>query len=238
MKRLNKWSWLAITLVALAVVACGDGSPAAPEEAAEPEESESMPEPTDESESTEAQEPESEEGATLHLVNESGLPVCGLFMVASDSEDWGRNFITSEPLAVGAQFTMSDVPPGLYDMKINDCDGNIVNWRLDIEVTSGAEGTAPIEPPLTYLAVVNQSVLPVCGVYVALPDDPYRRNLLEPGQTIPAGIPDGPQELDIGLEPGPRNLKIESCEGKVLEPQVVIGDSGETRYDVFVWGSD
>jgi hypothetical protein len=232
MERLNKWSWLAITLVALAAVACGDGSLSAPEEAAEPDEAESMPEPT------EAPEPELEEGATLHLVNQSGLPVCGLFMIASDSEDWGQNFLTNRPLAVGARFTISDVPPGLYDMKINDCDGNIVNWRLDIEVVSGAEGTALIEPPLTYLAVVNQSFLSVCGVYVALPDDPYRRNLLEPDQTIPAGIPDGPQELDIGLEPGPRNLKVESCEGKVLEPQVVIGDSGETRYDVFVWGSD
>jgi len=206
--------WAAVGLLAAALIACGGGAPTQTGEAQAPESTEEAgPEATPEAEEPPATEEEGTgDGASLTFRNDTGLLICALFMIPSDSADWGLNQL-SQPLPSGQEITISGIPAASYDVKLHDCDGNIVSWVVDIELTDDVAGSVQLNPPSNFLTLVNNSAQPICGVYAVPPNrGPYRRNLLAADQRIAPGA-----QLNISFDPGQWNIGVESCDGTTIE---------------------
>jgi len=72
---------------------------------------------------------------SLTVVNETEMPVCYLWMGAPTSESFGRNWLGEEEIASGGSFTVT-VPPGIYDLKAEGCEFELLGLWLD----AGIEG--------------------------------------------------------------------------------------------------
>jgi hypothetical protein len=198
---------LVFGLLATALVACGGGGPGSDGEESE-EPAQAMEAPVAES----AEETEEVGTASLTLINNSGLLVCAFFMIPNGSTDWGMNRLP-ERLPSGQEITISGIPADTYDVKLHDCDGNIITWLVDIELPSNAVGSIQVNPPSNFVIIANNSGQPICAVYAVPPNrGPYRRNLLAADQSIPPGM-----ELTLSFDPGPWNISAASCDGAVIE---------------------
>ncbi len=195
---------LVLGLLAAALTACGGG-------VTEP--SQAVEAPVAES----AEETEGGGSASITLINSSGLLVCALFMVPSSSADWGVNRLP-ERLPSGQDISISGIPADMYDMKLHDCDGNIITWLVDIELPPNAVGSIQINPPSNFVIIANNSGQPICGVYAVPPNrGPYRRNLLAADQSIPPGT-----ELTVSFDSGPWNISAAACDGTIIQQADIV----------------
>ncbi len=101
------------------------------------------------------------------VVNSHCIPIEELYLVPSTSMDWGANQLTAS-VAPGASFTVSNVPPGSYDVMAVAADG--VAWEdYGIPVVAGATYPWPFPMPAGKgcLQVVNSSAFTVRYLWAA-----------------------------------------------------------------------
>jgi hypothetical protein len=218
-------------ILCLAAAACG-GSPvdAGPADAGAADETEVEPQATDvPAEPTSTPEPTAEPTEAPAMVifqNVSGFPVCGIYLIPSDQEGWGENLLGGSQIPDGGAYEVGGIPPGVYDTLISDCEGNAVSWWIGSEIPAGASGDYPINTPVDFLTLVNNSSLSLCGLYaVPVGAGDYPRNLLLEGQEIPSS-----GRFLAAFDPGDWNIRIESCRGDVIEDVFTV--SGDTPYTV------
>jgi hypothetical protein len=73
-------------------------------------------------------------GATLDIVNDSGIAIAYLYISPSKSTAWGVDWLGEDGIAVGAGYTVSDIPPGTYDIQAADSDQESIEvlYRVDL----------------------------------------------------------------------------------------------------------
>jgi hypothetical protein len=103
------------------------------------------------------------------VVNESGTDICNVYISPVDSEDWGDNWIGEPPIAPG-ETAFYELDEGLWDVKIEDCDGHImhavrdanIQYPYNLIVSEGGGPTAPV-------TITNAGQAPICQVYISPP---------------------------------------------------------------------
>ena len=164
---------------------------------------------------------------TLTVYNGGSPPICEVYIASSDNdESWGENRIAGEdPIAEGENITIYDVENGILDLKLEGCEGQIINFSLDtnfFEITGEQGPNIPYTTTATpSITVDNETGTDVCVLQFSRPERDFSRNLLT--DPIPAG-----EDLPITLVTGELNLRAETCDGEeyVLPSQDI--ESGYT----------
>jgi hypothetical protein len=80
--------------------------------------------------------------ASLTVVNQSSTPVCHMWIASPAAERFGYNWLGNEMIPAGGSMTF-DLLPGTYDVKVEDCDFNILRLELDKPILEPETWTIP-----------------------------------------------------------------------------------------------
>ncbi|KAF0106893.1 MAG: hypothetical protein FD146_2251 [Anaerolineaceae bacterium] len=152
--------------------------------------------------------------ANILFQNSSEFSLCEIYMTLSTRPEWNQSLVTQE-LQPGDEFTITEIPPGTYDIKVLDCDGYIIAWKIGEKVETDSKFTYNIGTPVDYLEIKNSSSKAICSLYVRPGNmSQYSRNMLNKQQRIPVG-----ETFFFVLERGEWDFKFEACGGggKVIE---------------------
>ena len=72
---------------------------------------------------TEAPAADGDVVAAYVFTNTGTVEICELYLSAADQNDWGPDQLQSQTIAVGGEFTLKNIPAGLYDAKAVGCNG-------------------------------------------------------------------------------------------------------------------
>jgi hypothetical protein len=61
----------------------------------------------------------------LYLNNHSGYDIYKVYLSLSDDIDWGPDLLDDDVLASPGSFTITDIVPGTYDLKLVDEEGDV-----------------------------------------------------------------------------------------------------------------
>lgn len=224
MNRLNlpKRAWILVAFIALVIsaLACG---PSTPEPTATPIPPTPTPTPipptaTPIPPTPEPKQPQAE-GGSLDIVNDSGETICFVYISTSDSEDWGPEQLGEDTiLEPGQTFTITDIPPGTYDIKAEDCSGEIMARNYEVKL-GAADFTWTIGGAATATLILeNRSGVSLCYLYITTdsssgwgPDQLGEGNIINNGENFTI----------TDIPPGVYDLRVESCEGQFAERQDV-----------------
>lgn len=68
--------------------------------------------------------------------NNSDIPICFIFISPSDSNDWGEDWLgDDEIIQPGESITFWVLPNQAVDMRVLDCDGDLMNEQYGIQIT-------------------------------------------------------------------------------------------------------
>jgi hypothetical protein len=162
-------------------------------------------------------------GADLVIENTGNITVCYVFISLTTDTEWGPDQLgESDVIPSGSQFTITDIPPGSYDLRATDCEGN--DLALEYGVTFDATGyTWTIAASTQAVLVVNnQSSYTVCNIFISpVTADNWGPNVLEeriqPSQSVTFTLPGGDWDF-----------RAESCNGETFWEQ--FGSTVETEF--------
>jgi len=60
--------------------------------------------------------------ASFVFTNTGSVEICELYLSPASQDSWGPDQLESQTIAVGAQFTLNNIPTGQYDAKVVGCD--------------------------------------------------------------------------------------------------------------------
>lgn len=113
---------------------------------------------------------------TIVVVNQSSVALNELNIVLTSAEDWDPNWLTS-PLAPGEEFTLTDVPPGVYDVRAlgvgyewDSFTQGSLGYGNTIEVTDSEILYYYLVDPAS-LTIENGLGVEISALYIALWDD-------------------------------------------------------------------
>jgi len=76
--------------------------------------------------------------SAIKLINNSGVLLCSFFITESTSDTWGPNQLAEgEIVSTGDTYTITGIPPGTYDLRVESCDTDPLS----------AERTGVVVPP-------------------------------------------------------------------------------------------
>jgi hypothetical protein len=81
-------------------------------------------------------------GTSLTIINNTEVPICGLWISNSESAYTSWNWVGAEHIQPGESLTFS-VRPDTYTIRAKDCDGNRLRTEVDAEVNGQQEWTVP-----------------------------------------------------------------------------------------------
>lgn len=79
-------------------------------------------------------------GATLVVINNTGQPLCYVYVVDAAESDFGDDRLGEGNAIADGESWELNVPPGLYDLRVETCDGRPAE-RFDEELTGRVEWT-------------------------------------------------------------------------------------------------
>lgn len=79
----------------------------------------------------------------VQLHNLSNIPVCTMYGVENDEEDWGINWLPGDDLILPGAIYDLWLPPGTWKFRLEDCQGRLVIEVTDIEVPNTWEEPTP-----------------------------------------------------------------------------------------------
>lgn len=158
------------------------------------------------------------------VVNGFGYPITELY-VASPTGWWPNRL--SAPIPVGRSFTITDLPPGLVDLRAVVPYQATVE-RLDLPVTAGAVSTWTVmtTPPTGSVIVENGYSHPLTALYVA----PSTWSTWEPNRLNRPLLPSGHLVIPY-RPPGLIYLRAAAADGTFAELHDVVVEAG----GVFLW---
>lgn len=142
----------------------------------------------------------------LLVTNESTEQICYLYITETDATDWGPDQLGSDVVVVGDDYTITDIPPGSYDVKTEDCEYNVISWNFELEFETG-DYTLTVSGADDHVIVVNEGSQPLCAVYVSPSDaDTWGRSFVDPSVPIAVG-----SQRSIPVTPGTWDLRADTC---------------------------
>jgi hypothetical protein len=224
--------WIALGALLVASLACGGGgeTPTLPppeptaEPTAEPTEEVAI-EPTKEMapEEEEEGEVESAGGGGLDIVNNSTAAICYLFVSLSTDTEWGPNQLGDYPdgpsdvILDGATYSITNVPPGTYDLQVRDCGGNVLAEQGSIDISEA--GVTWTLSGGSILRFTNNSASDVCGLYFSTAErEEWGSNFMTMFEYLGQDSYVGSygSVATVGVAPGRYDLYAADCQGRRL----------------------
>lgn len=153
--------------------------------------------------------PEKPTVVNLTVDNQSGATICYLYISVDISDEWGDDQLgTDGSIDAGQSYTFEDIEPGTYDIRAEDCEGNIIADEYSLDMTAGDQ-IWEVPADMASLTVINDSSYPLCELYVVETDsDDWGQNQLDSGQTIEPGS----QYTLSNIPYGSYNLRAVTCD--------------------------
>ena len=78
--------------------------------------------------------------AVLTLINKSSVEICYVYISPSDEDNWGADWLGEDSVPPGKsrEFTL---PKGAYDVKAEDCDGQVIEEHRNVEISGEMKWT-------------------------------------------------------------------------------------------------
>jgi hypothetical protein len=114
-----------------------------------------VPTPTSEPEATD------DLTATLLVDNTSSIDVCYLYVALTSDPEWGSDQLEDDVILAGESYELWNIPPGTYDLKVDDCEGNELAVQQAIVFDEQDEITWTLEDDLASQPVATQAPVPV-----------------------------------------------------------------------------
>ncbi len=188
----------------LAALACGGPTPAPPTAA-----------PPTAAPPTKAPPPQPPSGtAEWTLENNSGIPICAVYISPTESDSWGDNRLAENEVIRSGSSRTFQIPEGTYDIRADDCDGNLVAYDMDVDMVGRMTGSLdPLQR--APVLVVNNSSHEICYLYISPSDsDTWGPDWMGKDTTIPAG---STRTFQVPL--GTYDLRADDCDGNALDIQ-------------------
>ncbi len=67
--------------------------------------------------------------ATMQIINSSNETIYYVYMSPVSQSTWGPDLLGSRVLQQGQMFTLSNLQPGQWDLRVVDASGNYKEWR-------------------------------------------------------------------------------------------------------------
>lgn len=195
---------IAAGVLLAAVLACGQATPASPS-AAPPTKSPPTPVPPT---------PTASGMAELRVKNDSGISICFVYISPTDSESWGENALAGNEVIRSGNQRVFRVPEGSYDLRADDCDGNLVAYHMGVSLAGSM--TWSLDPlQRAPVLVVNNSSREICYLYISPADsESWGPDWMGKDVTIPAG---GTRTFQVPL--GTYDLRADDCDHNPLDTQ-------------------
>ena len=149
-------------------------------------------------------------GSNLDVVNQSGETICYLYIATASQSDWGPDQLGAENvITAGDTFTITDIPPGTYDLKTEDCARNVISWNYGVNVDGSSDLTLTVGGSADQLLVDNTSSLDICRVFVSPTTE---ANWTRPQVDLDTPIPAGTSRT-IAVVAGTWDLRVDPCGG-------------------------
>lgn len=143
--------------------------------------------------------------------NETEGSVCYLYVTEDNANSWGSDRLGTEEILEAGDFINLPVFSGVYDIKAEDCDFNVVDWVASYELVEG-EGFA-LTGHDAALELENNSTDGLCVLYISDPSaDNWGRNLIIDSNPIAAG-----DTRQFAVSSGTWDLRAETCDGREAE---------------------
>jgi len=149
---------------------------------------------------------------SLKVVNQTTSDICYLYITDSGSDDWGPEQLgTDQTIAASSDFTITDIPPGTYDLETEDCDHNVISWNYNVDLSE--DNTLTVSGSPDQLAVENTSSKQLCGLYISPPtEENWGRSHLNPEHPIDPGT-----TRTFAITSGTWDLRVETCDGTSID---------------------
>jgi len=159
------WISVAAAVLVLATLACGPSGETPTGVAQPPTEAQpTVEQPTLMPTNTPKPEPE---GATLEITNDSGWEVWYVYISPADAEGWGDDWLGDHVIEDGETYLIEDIPEGVYDVKAEDANHEVIEvvWEAEVEgsMTWTVTGLASFE-------VINESDDMIAYLYISPSD--------------------------------------------------------------------
>ncbi len=149
-------------------------------------------------------------GFRITVENRSAYDVCYVQISLSDSTSWGEDWLAGDELIYANASRVFDVPAGIYDVKISDCDDVVLAtaWEVSNNYTLTIGGAGLIS-----LLVTNESSEEICYVYISPSTaDSWGEDWLGAAESI---APGGGERVFF-FRPGTYDLLTKDCDGEDL----------------------
>ncbi len=205
--------WIAVGMLILAALACGRSTPvpptaelptAVPPTAQPPTAIPPVTSPT-----------KAPSGMVeLILENQSGLPVCYIYISSVQEETWGDNWLPQNEMVPSGSRRVFQVAEGTYDLRADDCNNNLVDIHYEVQLAG--QMTWSLDPiQRAPVLIVNNSSHEICYLYISPADsEDWGPDWMGQDSTIPAGTN---RTLQVPL--GTYDLRADDCEGNPLDIQ-------------------
>lgn len=169
---------------------------------------------------------------TIAFVNKSELDICRIWVTPTAATSWGAAIELSSPLPSGSTHNVTGLPAGFYDIKVEDCAGNVLAWNQGIDVpVSEVPIEADVDVPVAVASFRNDLQEDICAVYMTRMEDfadkGWRRNLISDSNRF---IPGQIRYLKAGE--GDWNFRVETCGGDIYEGSNLSLTPGDNIFDV------
>ncbi len=77
----------------------------------------------------------------IDVVNEGDVPACFVFISPSGAENWGQDELGPTEFIDLGESRSFPIPADLYDILVEDCDGNTLAEDFDIDMAGGGTYT-------------------------------------------------------------------------------------------------
>ncbi len=159
----------------------------------------------------------------LTVNNVSGATVCYIFISPNTDTTWGSDWLDSDQMVPDQQSVTFDVSPGIYDIRMADCDeGSVEQYYIEIQQDTTInvhEGQFVIDnqpvasTEVVELTVSNVSGATICYIFISpTTDDTWGSDWLDSEQVVP-----DQQSVTFDVSPGIYDIRIADCSDGSVE---------------------
>jgi len=143
----------------------------------------------------------------IEIANQSIYDICYVLISASDSEDWGADWLGDEEVIAAGGSKTFPVDAGTYDVKVVTCKETTLAtfWDISRDTTLTVGGQN-----LVAVGLVNESAAEICYVFISSSgNDDWGEDWLGKSESI---LAQGGKRAFF-VQPGAYDLLAQDCEG-------------------------
>lgn len=164
-------------------------------------------------------------GATLEIINDSGVDIWYVYLSPSKADDWGEDWLGGDTISDGATYMITGIADGIYDIKAVDSSDEVIEivWGADIEgqMTWTITGLASLE-------VTNESGDAISYLYISPSDSTTWGDDWLGADVVEAGA----SYVVDGIPRGTYDIQATDSEGENIEVVYSVSLSGENSWKV------